>query len=77
MRKHNFAFIDIETTGLNLRKHEIIEIGVVLTTPTLEIIEEFEIKIKPENIESADPVARLLALVLFVKLNIGVDALPI
>ena len=57
MRKHNFAFIDIETTGLNLRKHEIIEIGVVLTTPTLEIIEEFEIKIKPENIESADPVA--------------------
>ena len=27
MRKHNLAFIDIETTGLNVIKHEIIEIG--------------------------------------------------
>ena len=57
MRKHNFAFIDIETTGLNLLKNEIIEIGCVLTNPSLEIIEEFEIKIKPEHIEEADPVA--------------------
>jgi DNA polymerase-3 subunit epsilon len=57
MRKHNFAFIDIETTGLNLVKHEIIEIGGVLTTPTLEVIEEFELKIKPEHLEEADPVA--------------------
>jgi DNA polymerase-3 subunit epsilon len=57
MRKHNFAFIDIETTGLNLLKHEIIEIGCVLTTPDLQVIEEFELKIKPEHIEDADPVA--------------------
>ncbi|MFA5841052.1 MAG: 3'-5' exonuclease [Candidatus Paceibacterota bacterium] len=57
MRKHNFAFIDIETTGLNLLKHEIIEIGCVLTTAELEVIEEFELKIKPEHIEDADPVA--------------------
>ena len=57
MTKHNFAFIDIETTGLNLLKHEIVEIGCVLTTPELEIIEEFEIKIKPERIEDADPVS--------------------
>ena len=57
MRKHNFAFIDIETTGLNLLSHEIIEIGCVLATPELEMIEEFELKIKPEHIESADPVA--------------------
>ena len=55
MRKQNFAFIDIETTGLNMFLHEIIEIGVVITTPTLEVIEEFEIKIKPEHIENADP----------------------
>lgn len=54
MRKHNFAFIDIETTGLDLQKHEIIQIGVVLATPTLEFIEEFEIKIKPEHLEDAD-----------------------
>jgi len=57
MRKHNFAFVDIETTGLNLLNNEIIEIGCVLTTESLEVIEEFEIKIKPEHIENADPVA--------------------
>ncbi len=57
MRKHNFAFVDIETTGLNLIKHEIIELGCVITDPSLNVIEEFEIKMKPENIETADPVA--------------------
>src|SRR5258706_6695179 len=57
MRKHNFAFIDIEATGLNLARHEIIEIGVVLTTPDLKVIEEFETKIEPEHIETADPIA--------------------
>lgn len=57
MRKHNFAFIDIETTGLNLLKHEIIEIGCVLATPDLKMIEEFELKIKPEHIEEADSAA--------------------
>src|SRR5688572_23974786 len=57
MRNHNFAFIDIELTGLNLARHEIVEIGCVLTTPELKIIEEFELKIKPERIEDADPVS--------------------
>jgi DNA polymerase III epsilon subunit family exonuclease len=57
MKTHNFAFIDIETTGLNMLKHEIIEIGCVITTPRLKVIEEFELKIKPEHIESADPVS--------------------
>jgi len=57
MRKHNFAFIDIETTGLDVRRHEIIEIGCILTTPELKVIEEFELKIKPERIADADPVS--------------------
>jgi DNA polymerase III epsilon subunit-like protein len=57
MRKHNFAFIDIETTGLDVAKHEIIEIGCVLTTPSLQLLEELELKIKPESIENADQVA--------------------
>ena len=57
MRKHNLAFIDIETTGLNIIKHEIIEIGCILTSPDFNIIEEFELKIKPEHIENADKVA--------------------
>jgi len=57
MRKHNFAFIDIETTGLNVVKHEIIEIGCVITNPKLKVIEEFSLKIKPERIKEADPVS--------------------
>lgn len=57
MREHNFAFIDIETTGLDLLRHEIIEIGCVITTPNLSVLEELEIKIKPEHIEKADPVS--------------------
>lgn len=55
MREQNLAFIDIETTGLNLIRHEIIEIGCILVNPDLEVIEEFEIKIKPEHPEDADP----------------------
>lgn len=57
MRKHNFAFIDIETTGLNFIENEIIEIGCVITDDKLKIKEEFEIKIKPEHIETADKIA--------------------
>ena len=54
MRKHNLAFIDLETTGLNVLEHEIIEIGCVITNPKLKIIEEFEFKIKPTRLENAN-----------------------
>jgi len=57
MRKHNLAFIDIETTGLNVIKHEIIEIGCVITTPGLKVIEKFELKIKPRKIKNAEPIS--------------------
>lgn len=57
MRKHKFAFIDTETTGLNTEKHELVQIGCVLTTPELVVLEEFELKIKPEHLEDADPVS--------------------
>lgn len=57
MRKNKLAFIDIETTGLDVRVHEIIQIGCVVTTPELEVIEEFELKIKPKRIEDADPIS--------------------
>jgi len=57
MRKHDLAFIDIETTGLSVIEHEIIEIGCVITDHKLKVKEEFEIKIKPKNIGNADPVA--------------------
>ncbi|MEK7558576.1 MAG: 3'-5' exonuclease [Patescibacteria group bacterium] len=65
MRTENLAFIDTETTGLDLAQHEIIEIGCVLARQIeregkgaqVEVIEEFEYKIKPEHIETADPEA--------------------
>ncbi len=68
MEIRNLAFIDIESTGLDLERHEIIQIGCVLVRPVprqgrgpeLEVIEEFEFKIKPEHIETADPEALLI-----------------
>src|SRR5690606_16292571 len=65
MKKHNLAFIDLETTGLDPDVHEIIEIGgiVVKQIPQngrgakLEIIDECEDKVKPEQTAVADPEA--------------------
>ena len=57
MDKHNLVFIDIETTGLNVFIHEIIEIGCVLVNSSLKIIDEFEIKVKPQNIQNADNIS--------------------
>jgi DNA polymerase III epsilon subunit-like protein len=57
MRKHDLAFIDIETTGLNVIEHEILEIGCIITDYKLKIKKEFEIKIKPKNIKNADKTA--------------------
>lgn len=63
MKKHNLAFVDIETTGLDPEKHEIIELAIVLVRQKgdkgddFEVIEEFEVKIKPEHIGTADPQA--------------------
>lgn len=56
MRHRKLAFIDLETTGLIAGKHEIIEIGCVLVDQaTMQEIESFELKIKPQHIETADP----------------------
>jgi DNA polymerase-3 subunit epsilon len=63
MRKHNLAFIDVETTGTDPEKHEIIELGVVLVKQlgedgtNFEVMGEIDLKIKPEHIETAEPQA--------------------
>ncbi len=65
MKKHNLAFIDLETTGFDPERHEILEIGGIIVKqipvegrgPKLEVIEEFEYKVKPEHLETADPEA--------------------
>jgi len=54
------AFIDIETTGLDYDKGEIIELGVVITKMkegVLTVIDQLDLKIAPKHIETADPQA--------------------
>ena len=65
MKQEPLAFIDLETTGLLTHKHEIIEIACIIADqiggtegpPTLKFREEFEIRVKPRHIETADPEA--------------------
>ncbi len=68
MKTQNLAFIDVETTGLDVDKHELIEIGCVLVRqisqegkgPSIEVLDEFEYKILPEHLETADPESLLI-----------------
>jgi DNA polymerase III epsilon subunit family exonuclease len=65
MKNRNLAFIDLETTGLDPIRNEIIEIGGIVAKQipiagrgsAIETIAEFEYKIKPKNLASADPEA--------------------
>ncbi|MEK7569663.1 MAG: 3'-5' exonuclease [Patescibacteria group bacterium] len=54
MKKLNLAFIDMEMTGLNPTEHEILELAAIITSPNLKVLDEFEVKVKPEHIETAD-----------------------
>lgn len=60
----NLVFLDVETTGIDADAYEIIELGAVVVRQTndggtisYEVISELDLKIKPEHIETADPVA--------------------
>jgi DNA polymerase III alpha subunit (gram-positive type) len=58
MREKKLAFIDLETTGFNPLTHEVIEIGVPLAKLNekgiYEELESFEVKVKPDHIETAE-----------------------
>lgn len=57
-----FSIIDLETTGLNPHQHEIIEIGLVVTqAPEFQIEHEQAWKVRPEQLETADPKALEIA----------------
>lgn len=57
-RDRPLLFIDLEMSGLNPLEHEILEAGaLVVDGRTLEIKQEYEAKIKPHHIETADPEA--------------------
>ncbi len=56
-----FTFLDTETTGLDPKKHEIIEFGALSAKRNLdgsmEIIKTVEFKVAPQRIDLADPYA--------------------
>ncbi len=52
------AITDVETTGLDPRSHEIIEIGLLLVDQrSLAVIDTLDVKVKPCRLELADPEA--------------------
>ncbi len=54
MKERDLVFLDLEMTGLKI-DHEIIEIGWLKVDPkTLQVKEEFNIKIKPKRLDLAD-----------------------
>lgn len=56
MRDRPLIFLDIESTGLEIQKHEIIQIGALKTSSKkpFKIVDQLNIKIKPERIDLAD-----------------------
>lgn len=59
MKKHNLAFIDLETTGLDPHRHEIIEMACVITKPLVlgreaEVLEEWSVKVRPQHLATAE-----------------------
>jgi DNA polymerase III epsilon subunit family exonuclease len=62
MKHTKFVALDIETTGLDPAVHEVIEVGCILfcfdaKKKVFRIEESFDIKIKPEQIELANPIS--------------------
>jgi DNA polymerase III subunit epsilon len=54
LKTKNIAITDLETSGLDPYRHEILEIGLVLIEqPSFDIIDTLDIKVKPQNISTA------------------------
>lgn len=55
-RDRKLIFIDLEMTGSDPQKHEIVEVAwLVVEGRTFKILSSYEAKVKPEHIETADP----------------------
>lgn len=51
----HIAFLDLETTGLDPARHDIIEIGLVLVSAkTLTIVQQHSVRVRPERLEQAE-----------------------
>lgn len=61
-RPSTIAFVDLETTGLDYRCHEILEIGVIRADArTLEIIAQCDVRVCPERLANASTEALAIA----------------
>lgn len=59
--QNNLAFIDIETTGLDRQKNEIIEAALVKVQQSdFKVLDIWQTKIKPLNIKTAHPQALIV-----------------
>ena len=57
----DLAFLDLETTGLDPARHEILEIGVVrVRGDSLAELDRLGLRVRPEHLETADPAALAL-----------------
>lgn len=57
-RDRPLLFVDLEMSGLDPTRHEITEVGaLVVDGKTFEVKREYETKVKPEHIETADKTA--------------------
>lgn len=56
MRERPLIFLDIESTGLEIQRHEIIQIGAIKTESKkpFKIVSELNLKVKPMSIQDAD-----------------------
>ena len=54
-RDHPILFLDFEFTGLDPRKHEIIEVAALLVTqPDFKVVNSYYTKVLPSHIDTAD-----------------------
>jgi len=61
MGSRPIAITDLETTGIDPRRHEIIEMGLlVVDQNSLGVMESLDLKVRPEHLKTASPNALLL-----------------
>lgn len=61
-RDHPILFLDFEFTGLDPRRHEIIEVAALLVSqPDFKITNSYYTKVSPSHIETADPRSLVVA----------------
>jgi DNA polymerase III alpha subunit (gram-positive type) len=51
---YKYCFVDVETTGLNVKRNHIFQLSGAIVTPGLETLERFDYRFRPFSLEHAD-----------------------